>query len=102
MSVYVDDLYQPVGRVQIDDIYDPASPNRVKRMCVVVTDTKKELREVARMLGTKIRASGTPREHIMIGMPRRNQLVQCGVKEITAMELARMLRQRSMGNEIYD
>ena len=79
MSVYVDDVFIPYGRM---------------KMCHMVADTEEELHEMADRIGMR-RAwfqSGS-RPHYDVSKSKRTLAVECGAVEITTRELVTRLRE---------
>lgn len=75
MSVYVDDMKAPFGRMI---------------MCHMIADTSDELHEMAAVIGVArkwVQNEGTPREHYDVCLSRRAKAVRLGAKEITWHEL---------------
>lgn len=88
MSVYVDDMRAPFGRLI---------------MCHMVADTSAELLEMARKIGVQIKwiqYPGTAREHFDIALSKRSLAVAAGAIEITWRQLACMTYRRSYGGEL--
>ena len=82
MSVYVDDMRAPLGRM---------------RMCHMIADTPEELHAMAARIGVKrgwCQYEGTYREHYDISLGKRALAVAAGAKEITMRELGTMLHER--------
>lgn len=78
MSVYVDDMKAPFGRMI---------------MCHMIADTSDELHEMAGKIGVArkwCQFPGTAREHYDICLAMRAKAVKLGAKEITWSELGRM------------
>ena len=76
MSVYVDNMRAPYGRMI---------------MCHMVADTDEELHDMARAIGVNTRwhqKAGTRHSHYDISLSKRKLAVQYGAKEITRRELA--------------
>ena len=76
MSVYVDDMAAPFGRML---------------MCHMIADTHAELVEIAERIGVRrkwIQQAGTAQEHFDICQAMRAKAVQLGAIEITMRELA--------------
>jgi Protein of unknown function (DUF4031) len=82
MSVYVDDMRAPFGRMV---------------MCHMVADTTEELLAMADRIGVArkwIQKAGTTHEHFDISLGRRALAVRAGAVEITSSDLGRILRAR--------
>lgn len=79
MSVYVDDMAAPFGRML---------------MCHMLADTTEELLEMADKIGLQrkwIQHAGTHREHFDIGRAKKELAIQHGAKAVTMGELGRIL-----------
>lgn len=75
MTVYVDDMQAPFGRM---------------KMCHMAADTTEELIAMADKIGVArrwIQHAGTTREHFDIAMSKRALAVAAGAKEVTRKEL---------------
>lgn len=84
MSVYVDDMYAPYGRM---------------KMCHMIADTHEELVEmVDRIKLSKkwIQDKGTYREHFDIGVAKRKLAVNYGAQEVSVMDLGRIIHKREL------
>ncbi len=85
MSVYVDDMEAPLGRMT---------------MCHMIADTRDELLEMADMIGLDprwIQDAGTDHEHFDISKAKRRLAVEMfDAEEITMRELAEILHGRDM------
>jgi hypothetical protein len=87
MSVYVDDMRAPYGRM---------------KMCHMLADSTEELLEMADVIGVRrkwLQNPGTYREHFDIALSKRALAVAAGAKEITTHEVGEMLiarRKRGM------
>lgn len=82
MSVYVDDMRAPYGRMV---------------MCHMLADTHEELIAMAKQIGinTKwIQKKGTHKEHFDIALSKRKLAVEAGAIEITKKELGAILVKR--------
>ena len=80
MSVYVDDMQAPLGRML---------------MCHMVADTQPELLAMADRIGVArkwLQAAGTPREHFDICRKKRARALHYGAVAVTRRELAWRLR----------
>ena len=77
MTVYVDDMRAPFGRMI---------------MCHMIADTSDELHAMARSIGVQrkwCQYPGTYKEHYDICLSKRQRAVDSGAVEITWSELAR-------------
>jgi hypothetical protein len=84
MSVYVDDMAAPFGRMI---------------MYHMIADTSEELLAMANKIGVApkwIQSAGTHREHFDVCQTKRALAVRCGAKEITWRELGRMIAKRNL------
>ena len=82
MSVYVDDMYAPFGRM---------------KMCHMVADSRAELDAMADRIGVQrkwIQKPGTPREHYDVSMSARAKAVAAGAIEVTTRDVVRMCAAR--------
>ena len=82
MSVYVDSMRAPLGRMV---------------MCHMLADTSAELHAMADRIGVARRwcqHAGTPREHYDISLGKRALAVEAGAIEIGPRELGALLRKR--------
>lgn len=82
MSVYVDDMRAPYGRMV---------------MCHMVADSREELDAMADKIGVArrwIQKAGTPYEHYDVSLAARRKAIELGAVEITQRELARKCRDR--------
>jgi hypothetical protein len=80
MSVYVDDMRAPYGRMF---------------MCHMVADTDEELHAMAALIGVERRwyqKAGTPQSHYDICLSKRAKAVAAGAIEITMRETGRIIR----------
>lgn len=85
MTVYVDDMMAPFGRML---------------MCHLVADTRQEIDAIVDVIGVPrrwIQHEGTHKEHYDISAAKRLLAIQEGAVEITARELGRMLHRRRSG-----
>ena len=85
MTVYVDDMRAPFGRMI---------------MCHMTADTSDELHAMARSIGVKRRwcqYPGTSKEHYDICLAKRGMAVDVGAVEIAWIETAKMVRARANG-----
>lgn len=86
--VYVDNMQAPFGNMI---------------MCHMIADTTEELIAMANTIGVAerwIQDKGTYSEHFDICLTKRKKAVQAGAKEITMMELGRILGRRA-GSAFY-
>ena len=86
MSVYVDDMRAPFGRLI---------------MCHMVADTPAELRAMADKIGVALKwvqHPGTYREHFDICLSKRARAVKAGAKEIAWREYGEMVRARRLAS----
>lgn len=86
MTVYVDDMEAPVGRML---------------MCHMVADSTDELLQMADAIGVDrkwLRDPGTYREHFDIAKSKRAAAVKLGAVEVSVLELGEILR-RKRGSE---
>jgi hypothetical protein len=82
MSVYVDDVKAPYGRM---------------KMCHMIADTRAELLAMADILGVDrkwIQKPFTYQEHFDICLSKRATAIKAGVKPVTMKELGRILLAR--------
>lgn len=82
MSVYVDDMEAPFGRMI---------------MCHMIADSTEELLEMADLIGVNrkwIQKRGTPNEHFDISKGARARAVKYGAVEITQRKLGEMILER--------
>lgn len=82
MSVYVDDMKAKFGRM---------------KMCHMIADSHSELLAMAEKIGVAtrwIQKRGTPHEHFDICLSKRAMAIKLGAKEVTTMELGRILHAR--------
>lgn len=82
MSVYVDDMRAKFGRMV---------------MCHMIADSTEELLAMARSIGLQakwIQHPGTHKEHFDVNLAKRAEAVRAGAKEITWMELGRLVHER--------
>ncbi len=78
MTVYVDDMQAPFGRM---------------KMCHMVADSTEELLAMADKIGVDrkwLQSPGTSREHFDIAMSKRALAVKAGAIEVTRKELGRI------------
>lgn len=74
MTVYVDDMYAPFGRM---------------KMCHMVAHTEEELHQMARLIGLARR--WYQKDHYDVSMSLRAKAVSFGAKEITQKQLGAMV-----------
>ena len=74
MTVYVDDMRAPFGRM---------------RMCHMIADTDQELRDMADKIG--VAQKWHQGDHFDICLSKRSLAVKLGAKEISRMELGRII-----------
>ena len=82
MSVYVDDMFAPYGRM---------------KMCHMIADSREELDAMADAIGVQrkwIQAEGTPREHYVVSKQAREKAIAAGATAITLREFAAITRAR--------
>jgi hypothetical protein len=82
MSVYVDNMRAPFGRMV---------------MCHMIADTREELDAMADRIGVArkwIQKPGTAEEHYDVALSARAKAVAAGALEITMRELALKIRER--------
>ena len=82
MSVYVDDMYAPFGRML---------------MCHMIADSPQELLDIASKIGLAhrwIQHPGTYREHFDVSKAYRAKAVKLGAVEVSQREMADKIRQR--------
>ncbi|SDX82543.1 DUF4031 domain-containing protein [Roseicitreum antarcticum] len=82
MTVYVDDMQAPFGRM---------------KMCHMIADSTDELLAMADRIGVArrwIQHAGTTREHFDIAMTKRALAVRHGAVEVTRLELGRIILAR--------
>lgn len=85
--VYVDNMKAGYGRMI---------------MCHMIADTTEELLDMADKIGVSrkwIQYAGTYREHFDVSKSARAKAVAAGAKEITTMELGRMLSKRQINQQ---
>jgi hypothetical protein len=88
MAVYVDDM-----RAQLK------VGNRTYVMCHMIADSEDELRAMAAAIGVQLRYhqyQSTYKSHFDIALSKRALAVKCGAQEITAYQVAAMVRRRSV------
>lgn len=79
MSVYVDDMQAPFGRM---------------RMSHMIADTQEELLGMADRIGVQrkwIQHKGQPKEHFDICLSKRKLAMRYGAQSITGRELAKLV-----------
>ena len=82
MTVYVDDMQAPFGRM---------------KMCHMIADSTEELLAMADRIGVQrkwLQHAGTHHEHFDIAMAKRRLAVAAGAVEVSRLQLGRMLRDR--------
>ena len=82
MSVYVDDMEAPFGRM---------------KMCHMIADSTDELLAMADTIGVArkwIQKAGTPREHFDIALGKKRLAIEAGAKPISWGDLGRMIAVR--------
>lgn len=87
MSVYVDDMEAPYGRMI---------------MCHMVADTHQELMAMASDLGLRhryIQKAGTPEEHFDISKGKRALAVKRGARVVTRRELVQIIQRKRANGE---
>lgn len=85
MTVYVDDMYAPFGRM---------------KMCHMIADSREELDAMADAIGVQrkwIQKPGTHQEHYDVSKGCRALAVAAGAVEISWMDLSRMTWNRKPG-----
>lgn len=85
MTVYVDDMQAPFGRM---------------KMCHMMADTTEELLAMADRIGVQrkwLQKAGTSYEHFDIAMSKRKLAVAAGAQEVTRKELGRFMLSRRSG-----
>lgn len=83
MSVYIDDMYAPFGRM---------------KMCHMVADTTEQLNAMADKIGVNrkwIQHPGTPKEHYDVSMGARAKAVAAGAIEFGMRDYADFIRERT-------
>ena len=87
----------------MDYIDNMNAPYRGMKMCHMIADSTEELLEMADKIGVNrkwIQDAGTYNEHFDICQAKKAKAVQLGAKEITMMQLGRMLGERP-GHPLY-
>lgn len=87
MSVYVDDMRAAFGKMT---------------MCHMVADSREELLHMTALIGVRakwIQKRETIHEHFDICLSKRALAVKYGAKQISMMELGRLLNARKLGQE---
>lgn len=82
MTVYVDDMQAPYGRM---------------KMCHMMADTTDELFAMADRIGVDrkwIQKAGTIYEHFDIALSKRSKAVAAGAKEVSMRDLGLLIRSR--------
>lgn len=84
MTVYVDNMRASFGRM---------------KMCHMIADSTEELLEMADKIGVArkwLQKPGCYNEHFDIALAKRKLAVEAGAKEVTMMELGRILYARRL------
>lgn len=82
MAVYVDNMRASYGRM---------------KMCHMVADSTDELLAMADRIGVArqwLQKAGTPHEHFDIALSKRALAVEAGAKEVSMMDIGRIIRGR--------
>ena len=82
MTVYVDDMRAPYGRMV---------------MCHMVADTTDELLAMARLIGMDrrwLQHEGRPAEHFDISLGKRTRAVTAGAREVEMHEVGLLIRRK--------
>ena len=82
MTVYVDDMQAPFGRM---------------KLCHMIADSSEELLGMADHIGVQrkwLQYAGTHQEHFDIAMTKRRLAVKAGAVEVSIMQLGRLLQKR--------
>lgn len=90
MTVYVDDMRAPFGRMV---------------MCHMIADTDEELHAMADRIGVNrkwFQKPGSPRRHYDISLGKRALAVAAGAVEITAKQAACMTGRRAVTGQLGD
>jgi len=83
MTVYVDDMRAPYGRMI---------------MCHCAADTKQELLDMMTKIGIQhkwIQKEGTWREHFDISLGKKTLAIKAGAVEVTKRELVTLMRDKN-------
>jgi hypothetical protein len=86
VSVYVDDMQAPYGRM---------------KMCHMLADTTEELLAMADRIGVDhkwIQDAGTAREHFDIALSKRALAITAGAKLVGPRELALVMRRKNQAS----
>lgn len=87
MSVYIDDMQAPYGRMI---------------MCHMIADTSEELHRMAAMIGVQrkwCQKEGTHREHYDISLVKKSMALRAGAQAITQRELSVKIEARKPSTE---
>lgn len=87
MTVYVDDMRAPFGRM---------------KMCHMIADSTDELLAMANHIGVQrkwLQKAGRHDEHFDIAMSKRTLAVKAGAVEVSRMEIGRILRAKREGSD---
>jgi hypothetical protein len=90
MTVYVDDMQAPFGRM---------------KMCHMIADSRDELLAMADRIGVArkwLQKAGTWQEHFDIALSKRALAVAAGAVEVSRMDLGRILRSRRRDAALTD
>lgn len=82
MTVYVDNMRASYGRM---------------KMCHMIADSTDELLAMADKIGVArkwLQKAGTAHEHFDIALSKRDLAVKAGAKEVSMMDLGRIIRAR--------
>lgn len=82
MSVYVDEMRAPFGRMI---------------MCHMLADSTEELLEIATRIGVNhkwLQKAGTPYEHFDISLSKRQLAIEHGARIVTTNELVRVIQEK--------
>lgn len=82
MTVYVDDMRAPFGRMV---------------MCHMLADDAKELHEMARRIGVARRwhqCAGTPKSHYDICLSKRVKAIALGAVEVTQRDVVALIKRK--------
>lgn len=89
MAVYIDNFMAPYGRM---------------KMCHMIADTTEELLAMVKAIGVNpkwIQDAGTYNEHFDICLSKRAKAIEFGAKEVSRMQLGRMLSKRA-GHPLHE
>lgn len=87
MAVYVDTMRASYGRLV---------------MCHMIADSTEELLAMADAIGVQrkwIQMAGTAHEHFDIALSKRTLAISAGAKEVSMMDLGRIIRARRLTGE---